>query len=115
LWNQAPAQSVTFLQALNAAQQGQWTFNASGYTVQSSSGAGYSTSFHIPMGGDTAVSPQAMQETIENILENYSQVIASGIAEDLPADASVSKFVAALVTYFPTIKGYTGMFTYAEP
>ena len=107
IWNQARDGSSTFLDALNAAQSGYWQQTASGYTVQSSSGAGYSTSFHIAASAQdvSGATPKDFQELCEQILENYSAVLAAGTPEDEAGDATQSKFFAALCAYFPTIKG----------
>ena len=117
IWNQARDGADTFLEALNAAQSGYWQQTATGYTVQSSSGAGYSTSFHIAANPSdvSGATPKDFQELCEQILENYSLVIAAGTPEDETGDATNSKFFAALCAYFPTIKGYQNNFNYARP
>ena len=117
IWNQARDGANTFLEALNTAQAGYWQPTATGYTVQSSSGAGYSTSFHIAASPQDAqgATPKDFQELCEQILENYAQVIAAGTPEDESGDAINSKFFAALCAYFPTIKGYQNNFSYARP
>ena len=122
VWNQAPVGAFTFREALNAGQSGYWEQVATGWTVSSSSGAGYSTSFHIAAGpNDTAgMTPTDWQELFERILEYYALVIAAGIAEDGVAageniDAMDSQFVAALWRYFPTVKGYADNFMYQNP
>jgi hypothetical protein len=107
LWNQSKAGANTFREALNAAQSGHWEKVATGFTVVNSSGAGYSTSFHIAASPDDVnnLTPQAMQELCEHILENYAQVATAGTAEEgTDIDAMDSKFVQALWNYFPTIK-----------
>jgi hypothetical protein len=116
VWNQANDGANTFLEALNLGQSGQWKNVGSGWTVQSSSGAGYSTSFHIPTTADDAsLTPQALQELFEEILENYTAVIAAGIPEDQGGDASAAAFCAALWAKFPTIKGATNNWMYLTP
>ena len=107
LWNQARDGANTFLEALNAAQSGHWEKVSTGFTVQASSGAGYSTSFHIAATADDVnnLTPAAMQELCEHILENYQKVIDGGTPEDNGGDATASKFCAALWALFPTIKG----------
>lgn len=114
IWNQARDGANTFLEALNAAQSGHWEKVSTGFTVTSSSGAGYSTSFHIAGTPDDVnqLTPQAMQELCEQILENYAKVIAAGTPEDNDGDAVNSKFCAALWAYFPTIKGRTNNWMY---
>ena len=117
VWNQAPAGGATFLEALNTCQSGHWENVGTGWTVQSSSGAGYATSFHIPSGpGDPSnITPQSFQELFELILEGYALVIKNGTAEDDAADATQSAFVAALWALFPTIKGTTNNFMFQNP
>lgn len=117
IWNQAKDGSQSFLDALNVCQSGQWEKTSSGFTVQSSSGAGYSTSFHIPSSSDdpTGLTPQALQELFEHILENYAKVVAAGVVEEENGDATKSAFVAALWRYFPTIKGRTNNWMYLAP
>ena len=114
IWNQARDGSNTFLDALNAAQAGHWEKVSTGFTVQSSSGAGYSTSFHIAASAEDVnnLTPQAMQEMCEQILENYKIVIDNGTPEDESGDAVNSPFFAALCALFPTIKGRTNNWMY---
>jgi hypothetical protein len=114
IWNQAPAGADTFLEALNICQTGQWKNVGTGWTVQSSSGAGYATSFHIPSspGDPNNITPQSLQELFEQILEYYGQVAAAGIKEDQDCDATQSTFVAALWANFPTLKGTTNNWMY---
>lgn len=117
VWNQAKAGADTFLEALNACQSGHWEKVGTGWTVQSSSGAGYSTSFHIPSSPDdpVAITPQSLQEMFEQILEIYALVKANGVAEEQDGDATASQFVAAMWQYFPTLKGTTNNFMYLTP
>jgi hypothetical protein len=98
-------------------QTGQWTNVGTGWTVQSSTGAGYSTSFHIASSPSDPnnLNPAAFQELFEIILEGYSQVKANGVNEDDSEDAMNSIFVGALWACFPTIKGYSDNFMYATP
>lgn len=114
IWNQARDGANTFLAALNECQSGQWEKVSTGFTVQSSSGAGYATSFHIPSTQDdpTGLTPQALQELFEHILENYALVIAAGTPEDENGDAVNSVFFAALCAKFPTIKGRQNNWAY---
>lgn len=114
IWNQARNGANTFLEALNNCQSGYWQQVATGYTVQSSSGAGYSTSFHIAGTPDdvSGATPKDFQELCELILERYSQVIAGGTSEDEAGDAVNSKFFAALCCFFPTIKGQRTNWSY---
>ncbi len=115
LWNQAKAGANTFRDALNAAQSGHWEKVSTGFTVTNSSGAGYSTSFHIAASSDDVnnLTPQAMQELCENILENYAQVVAGGTQEEAgDIDAMDSVFVQKLWEFFPTIKGARNNWSY---
>jgi len=118
VWNQTKTGANTFREALNAGQSGHWEKVSTGYTVQSSSGAGYSTSFHIAATSDDAngKTPEDFQTLFEHILENYSAVVAKGGAEEAgDIDAMDSAFVRALWAYFPTIKGHTNNWMYLAP
>lgn len=117
VWNQASDGASSFLDALNTCQSGQWKNVGTGWTVQSSSGAGYATSFHIPMTTDdpVALTPAALQELFEHILEIYGLVKRNGVAEENGGDATASAFVAAMQAYFPTIKGTTNNWMYLTP
>jgi hypothetical protein len=114
-WNSAKEGAGTFREALNAGQSGYWTQNSAGWTVQSSSGAGYSTTFHIS--GDTeGATPRDFQELFERLLELYAIVAAGGTAEeDGNIDAMDSAFVAAMWALCPTIKGFTNNFMFLTP
>ena len=117
IWNQAKDGASTFLEALNACQAGQWQQTSTGWTVQSSSGAGYSTSFHIPSSPQdpNQLTPSALQELFELLLEMYAIVVGNGVAEEESGDATQSKFVAAIGALLPTIKGYTNNFMFLNP
>lgn len=118
VWNQAEAGANSFRDALNACQSGQWTYVGTGWTVQSSSGAGYSTSFHIPQDPNdpVAMTPAALQELFENLLEVYALVVSEGTNEDVgDIDAMNSVFVAQMWAHFPTIKGTTNNWMYMTP
>jgi hypothetical protein len=117
VWNQAIKGADTFLEGLNTCQSGQWKNVGTGWTVQSSSGAGYATSFHIPMTTDdpVALTPSALQELFEHILEIYGLVRKNGFVEEADGDASASVFIAAMWSYFPTIKGRTNNWMYLSP
>ena len=117
VWNQAKKGADTFLEALNTCQSGQWENVGTGWTVQSSSGAGYATSFHIPATPDDPVglTPAALQELFEMLLEAYAAVKAAGIKEEDDGDATASAFVAAMWGRFPTIKGFTNNWMYLTP
>lgn len=117
VWNQAKDGASGFLDALNTCQSGQWQNVGTGWTVQSSSGAGYATSFHIPTSTDDpiALTPSALQELFEHILEIYGLVLRNGLKEEDSGDATASAFVAAMWAYFPTIKGTTNNFMYLTP
>jgi hypothetical protein len=117
VWNQAQDGASTFLDALNVCQSGQWEKTGTGWTVQSSSGAGYSTTFHIPTSDSdpSNITPQSLQELFEQILEYYQKLIDIGVAEDAGGDATQSNFVKQLWRYFPTVKGWTNNFTYLAP
>jgi len=117
VWNQAKKGANTFLEALNTCQSGQWENVGTGWTVQSSSGAGYATSFHIPASSDDPVglTPAALQELFEILLEAYAAVVATGAREEEDGDAINSAFVAAMWARFPTIKGFTNNFMFLTP
>ncbi|HXS68305.1 MAG TPA: hypothetical protein VN761_05645 [Candidatus Polarisedimenticolia bacterium] len=117
VWNQAKKGADTFLEALNTGQSGQWENVGTGWTVQSSSGAGYATSFHIPMSADDPIglTPSALQELFEILLEAYAAVKAAGTVEEEDGDAIASAFVAAMWARFPTIKGFTNNYMYLTP
>lgn len=128
VWNQAGPGANTFREALNTGQSGQWQYVGTGWQVQSSSGAGYTTTFHVPSDPNdpTAMTPAILQELFEQLLEVYSlvstqgaasttgapNVAGEGIAEDQADDAMSSVFVAAMWSYFPTIKGTTNNWMY---
>lgn len=117
VWNQAKAGANTFREALNAGQTGHWEKVATGYTVQSSSGAGYSTSFHIAASAEDAngKTPEDFQTLFEHILENYKLVKDGGtLEEEGDIDADDSQFVAKLRAYFPTIKGAQNNWAFAQ-
>ena len=116
LWEQAPETADSFLATLKACRAGKWSKTSDGWLVQSSSGAGYSTSFHIPMSAsDATVTPQILQEVIQNIIENYRVVLASGIKEDEGGAFDNSAFGAALVSLFPTLGPGTNNWMYLAP
>lgn len=82
--------------------------------VESSSGAGYTTSFHIPNNPSdpSTVTPVSLQEMFQNIIEAYRIVVASGLAE---GDAGDQNFLNSLLSLFPTIKGTTNNWMYLTP
>lgn len=117
VWDQAANGASTFYDAINALKIGQWSNVGTGWTVQSSSGAGYSTTFHLPSNPNdpNQNSPAAMQELCQQIQEYYALVVQNGTNEDDSAPAHSSVFVAALCAYFPTVKGYVDNFMYQNP
>lgn len=119
VWNQAPSGGDTFKKALEAGCTGYWEKNETGWQVQASTGAGYSTSFHIATSGmdPNQLTPTVLQEIFELILDKYKIVFVDfNIPEDLNADFMSSNFCHKLCHYhFPTIKGFTPNFTYALP
>ena len=106
IWEQAGTDADSFLTALKTCRSGKWKQTSTGFLVQSSSGAGYSTSFHIPMSVNdpSGLTPVALQEIFQNIIENYRLVVAGGLDE---GTAGNQPFLDALLAYFPTIKGRT--------
>jgi hypothetical protein len=119
VWNQAPNGAQTFYQALEAGASGYWEQVGTGWQVQSSSGAGYQTSFHIASSpyDPNQVTPKDFQELFELILEKYQIVYqVFGVKEDEGTDFMNSVFCKELCHHhFPIIKGYTNNFTYALP
>jgi hypothetical protein len=77
VWNQAPAGGDTFYNALEAGATGYWEKVETGWQVQTSSGTGYSTSFHIASSPNdpNQITPAALQELFELILEKYKVVL----------------------------------------
>ena len=117
IWEQAPETADSFLEALKACRRGKWEKTSTGWLVSSSSGVGHSTSFHIPMSpsDSSAITPVILQEVIQNIIENYRIVKASGIAEDVGGSFDDSAFGAALVSLFPTLGPPANNWMYLAP
>lgn len=118
IWEQAPIGGSTFLDALKACRAGNWTKVATGWLVQSSSGAGYHTAFHIPSSPNDPnnVTPSALQEMFQLIIEKYRVVKNDwGINEDNDGTFDDSAFGKAISRLFPTIKGSQQDYSYFVP
>lgn len=115
IWEQAQAGASAFLDALKAGRSGHWQKTSSGWLVQSSSGAGYSTNFHIPSTTDdpSGITPPALQELFQHIIENYRLVVANGLTEGEASQGNPA-FLTALLALFPTIKGVQNNWAYAN-
>ena len=114
VWEQAGDAADSFLDALKICRSGKWQQTSTGFLVQSSSGAGYSTSFHIPMSPSdpNGMTPATLQELFQHVIENYRLVKASGLDE---GTAGNQPFLDALLDYFPTIKGKTNNWMFLNP
>lgn len=116
VWEQAGEADTAFLDLLKAGRSGYWRKTSSGWQVTASSGAGYSTSFHIPdnPSDPQQMTPASLQDLFQNIIENYRIVVADGLSEGGDA-AGNPQFLAAILALFPTIKGTTNNFMYLNP
>ena len=111
IWEACPNGATTFWEALTACHAGKWDRNQTGFQLQSTSGAGYAQSFHVPMSTSdpSNITDATLQDTFFAIIEAYQTVQSNGLSE---GDAGNPAFLAALMAQFPTIKGYTNNFNY---
>lgn len=112
IWQACPNGANSFLDAINAGHAGKWERVQTGFQLQSTSGAGYAQSFHIPSSTSDPmnVTDVALQDTFFAIIEAYQSVVRCGLQE---GDAGNQEFLDALMQHFPTIKGFTPDNTYA--
>ncbi len=117
VWNQTPDGNGQFYNALVTGRSGNWSKTSTGWQVESSAGAGYHTSFHIPSSpADTNnLTPARLQDLFQQLVEYYRVVVSNGTQEDNNVDAGSSPFVAAMQALFPTIKGITQDYSYIAP
>lgn len=112
LWLQSSDEADSFYNTLISVRRGKWQQNAAGWMVESTSGAGYSTTFHIPASSeDSAPTPLAMQELLQELVEAYRLTKAAGKTESDPNDA----FMIYMQGFFPTIKAITNDWRFLRP
>lgn len=82
LYRRAKAAAVPLLEAIEAHITEKFVFVDGGYNITSTSGAGHSTSFFVPIGNSPGLTPQTLMEFGAELRRVYTECNASLTAPD---------------------------------